>query len=122
MLKAPLEVPCACAAETPSAFDPINITTAMAAEIRDMGNPFHQNNDESLSVRLAKSKRIRPRLAFLRPRLICPSCYCVAVVVVDLTPQITAESRHPVPQGGRWPSSRTLGRDAVDAAVPARKV
>ena len=27
---------------------------------------------------------------------------------------------HPVPQEGRWPSSRTLGRGAVDAAVPAR--
>jgi hypothetical protein len=29
---------------------------------------------------------------------------------------------HPVPGEGRWPSSRTLGRDAVDAAVPARAV
>jgi len=27
---------------------------------------------------------------------------------------------HPVPKEGRWPSSRTLGRGAVDAAVPAR--
>jgi hypothetical protein len=27
---------------------------------------------------------------------------------------------HPVPHEGRWPSSRTLGRDAVDAAAPAR--
>ena len=26
-------------------------------------------------------------------------------------------SRHPVPVEGRWPSSRTLGRDAVDAAA-----
>ncbi len=26
-------------------------------------------------------------------------------------------SRHPVPREGRWPSSRTLGRDAVDAAA-----
>jgi hypothetical protein len=29
---------------------------------------------------------------------------------------------HPVPEEGRWPSSRTLGRGAVDAAVPARRV
>ena len=30
--------------------------------------------------------------------------------------QITSTSfSHPVPQEGRWPSSRTLGRDAVDA-------
>jgi hypothetical protein len=26
-------------------------------------------------------------------------------------------SRHPVPVEGRWPSSRTLGRDALDAAA-----
>ena len=32
--------------------------------------------------------------------------------------QISSTSlRHPVPKEGRWPSSRTLGRDAVDAAV-----
>src|SRR5258708_5352431 len=29
-------------------------------------------------------------------------------------------SRHPGPQEGRWPSSRTLGREAVDAAALAR--
>src|ERR1700676_1279271 len=29
--------------------------------------------------------------------------------------------RHPVPLEGRWPSSLTLGRGAVDAAAPARK-
>jgi len=28
---------------------------------------------------------------------------------------------HPVPKEGRWPSSRTLGRGAVDAAAPARR-
>ena len=32
--------------------------------------------------------------------------------------QITSTSfSHPVSQEGRWPSSRTLGRDAVDAAA-----
>jgi|SRR6478609_7114642 hypothetical protein len=32
--------------------------------------------------------------------------------------QISSTSlRHPVPKEGRWPSSRTLGRDAVDAAA-----
>jgi hypothetical protein len=34
--------------------------------------------------------------------------------------QISLVIRHPVPLEGRWPSSRTLGRGAVDAAVPAR--
>jgi hypothetical protein len=33
------------------------------------------------------------------------------------TPNHSYISRHPVPVEGRWPSSRTLGRDAVDAAV-----
>jgi hypothetical protein len=33
------------------------------------------------------------------------------------TPNHPYISRHPVPVEGRWPSSRTLGRDAVDAAV-----
>jgi hypothetical protein len=33
------------------------------------------------------------------------------------TPNHPYISRHPVPQEGRWPSSRTLGRDAVDAAA-----
>jgi hypothetical protein len=30
---------------------------------------------------------------------------------------ISTNSRHPVPQEGRWPSSQTLGRDAVDATA-----
>jgi hypothetical protein len=30
-------------------------------------------------------------------------------------------SRHPVPEEGRWPSSRTLGRVAVDAAASGAK-
>src|ERR1700737_4415684 len=30
---------------------------------------------------------------------------------------ISRTPRHPGPQEGRWPSSRTLGRDAVDAAA-----
>jgi len=34
---------------------------------------------------------------------------------------ISTSSRHPVPREGRWPSSRTLGRVAVDAAASARK-
>jgi hypothetical protein len=34
-----------------------------------------------------------------------------------ITPNQPYNSRHPVPVEGRWPSSRTLGRDAVDAAA-----
>ncbi len=34
-----------------------------------------------------------------------------------LPPNQRHNSRRPVPVEGRWPSSRTLGRDAVDAAA-----
>ena len=39
-----------------------------------------------------------------------------------LTPTPNQEyfPHYPVPREGRWPSSRTLGRDAVDAAASAR--
>jgi hypothetical protein len=36
-------------------------------------------------------------------------------------PNHSYNSRHPVPREGRWPSSRTLGRVAVDAAASGAK-
>jgi len=35
---------------------------------------------------------------------------------------ISTSSRYPVPLEGRWPSSRTLGQDAVDAAASSANV
>jgi hypothetical protein len=42
------------------------------------------------------------------------SPFCKNIPVLDLTKSLLYP-RCPVPEEGRWPSSRTLGRDAVDA-------
>jgi hypothetical protein len=51
------------------------------------------------------------------------SCFCLSSPLrknISVFPKYKSGYmiRHPVPREGRWPSSRTLGRDAVDAAVP----
>jgi hypothetical protein len=65
--------------------------------------------------------RVRDTRAMCSRRgpLICPSVesplqkyFAFAVGQI-----ISTDSRHPVPQEGRWPSSQTLGWDAVDAAA-----
>jgi hypothetical protein len=38
------------------------------------------------------------------------------------TPKSDLKISHPVPREGRWPSSRTLGWDAVDAAAPGAQM
>jgi len=53
------------------------------------------------------------------------SCFCLSSPLrknISVFPKSKSGYmiRHPVPKEGRWPSSRTLGRGAVDAAVPAR--
>jgi len=53
-----------------------------------------------------------------RGRRFCPSCQSVAV---DFEPKSPAISAHPVRLGGVSRSSRTLVRDAVDAAATQRK-
>jgi len=51
--------------------------------------------------------------------VICPSGYFVAV---DRNPKSPAESSRSIPHEGRWPSSRTLGWNAVDAAALGAQV
>jgi hypothetical protein len=57
-------------------------------------------------------------------RASCPSCQCAAATrmanprpPVDGLVETVIERLCPVPREGRWPSSRTLGWDAVDAAA-----
>ena len=60
-----------------------------------------------------------------RRQVICPSGFdhenlsspfCKNILFFRI-PKSVYILRHPVPKEGRWPSSRTLGRDAVDAAA-----
>jgi hypothetical protein len=50
-------------------------------------------------------------------KLICPVQFRSQKYSASLPPQITSTNRPSRPAQGRWPSSRTLGRDAVDAAA-----
>ena len=49
--------------------------------------------------------------------VICPSSLARKNILLRAPPNHPYKSRHPVPLEGRWPSSRTLGRVAVDAAA-----
>src|SRR6202790_5130285 len=51
----------------------------------------------------------------------CPAPF-EKILLFSRTPNQIYMIRHPVRQRGVWPSSRTLGRDALDAAAPARMV
>jgi hypothetical protein len=64
---------------------------------------------ERLQVRMRPARRANQRSA-------CQAHHKKIFLFVS-TPNHPYISRHPVPQEGRWPSSRTLGRDAVDAAA-----
>jgi hypothetical protein len=66
---------------------------------------------------------LRPNTKFLnRINLILPVQTASEKYSASLLTQIISSSRRPVSHEGRWPSSRTLGRDAVDAAASGGQV
>jgi hypothetical protein len=79
---------------------------------RRMGPCFRRDDDALIFARRANQQP----LVFLAVQPHLQKYFCFSETKSPLC------SRHPVPQEGRWPSSRTLGRDAVDAAAPARTV
>jgi hypothetical protein len=50
--------------------------------------------------------------------VICPSGLVAKRICFARDPNQIYKFGYPVPREGRWPSSRTLGWDAVDAAAP----